>query len=163
MLIFRLVFILADKISRFAKSWLPIQNLNSVVRSEIPYLNWRYNFVTFSQNFCQNAWISSLRTNPNNGVFRISTVVMRTRNIQVPFHIINSWVFSILEITVCIFSLRNLCNVQFYVDHILLSKIQVELFSLNIKLPLEGSVSGSVFYIFEKYGLSAFTGKKLMP
>ena len=66
MLIFRLFFILADKISRFAKSWLPIQNLNSVARSEIPYLNWRYNFVTFSHNFCQNAWTSSLCTHPNN-------------------------------------------------------------------------------------------------
>eukprot|EP00493_Phyllostaurus_siculus_P022707 UN23041 len=55
MLIFRLFFILADKISRFAKSWLPIQNLNSVARSEIPYLNWSYDFVTFSHNFYQNA------------------------------------------------------------------------------------------------------------
>ena len=80
MLIFRLFFILADKISRFAKSWLPIQNLNSVARSEIPYLNWRYNFVTFTHNFCQNAWTSSLCTHLNNGVFWISTVVMQTRN-----------------------------------------------------------------------------------
>ena len=44
-----------------------------------------------------------------------------------------------------------------------LSKTQVQLFSVNIKLPLGGSVLGSIFYIFEKYGLSAFTGKKLMP
>ena len=80
MLIFRLFFILADKISRFAKSWLPIQNLNLVARSEIPYQNWRYDFVTFSHNFCQNAWTSSLCTHPNNGVFPISTVVMWTRN-----------------------------------------------------------------------------------
>ena len=80
MLIFRLFFILADKISRFAKSWLPIQNLNLVARSEIPYLNWRYDFVTFSHNFCQNAWTSSLCTHANNGVFPISTVVMWTRN-----------------------------------------------------------------------------------
>ena len=42
-----------------------------------------------------------------------------------------------------------------------LSKIQVEVFLVNIKLPVGGSVSGSVFYIFEKYGLSAFTGKKI--
>eukprot|EP00493_Phyllostaurus_siculus_P010900 UN11053 len=52
---FSTFFILADKISRFAKSWLPIQNLISVVLSEILYLNWRYDFVTFSHNFCQNA------------------------------------------------------------------------------------------------------------
>ena len=90
MMIFRLFFILADKISRFAKSWLLIQNLNSVALSEIPYLNWRYNFVTFSHNFCQNAWTSSLCTHLNNGVFSISTVVMRTQNAQVSFHIINS-------------------------------------------------------------------------
>ena len=117
-------FILADKISRFAKSWLPIQNLNSVARSEIPYLNWRHNFVTFSHNFCQNAWTSSLCTHLHNGVFWISTVVMRTRNAQVSFHIINSWISSILEIPACIFSLRNLCNVQFHVDHILWIKIE---------------------------------------
>ena len=123
MLIFRLFFILADKISRFAKSWLLIQNLNSVALSEIPYLNWRYDFVTFSHNFCQNAWTSSLCTHLNNGVFWISTVVMRTRNAQVSFHIINSWISSILEIPACIFFLRNLCNVQFYVDHILSEKI----------------------------------------
>ena len=91
-------FNLADKISRFAKSWLPIQNLNSMARSEIPYLNWRYYFVTFSHNFCQNAWTSSLCTHPNNGVFSISTVVVWTRNAYVSFHIINSWISSILEI-----------------------------------------------------------------
>ena len=119
MLTFRKIFILADKISRFAKSWLPIQNLNSVARSEIPYLNWMYDFVTFSHNFCQNAWTSSPCTHPNNGVFSISTVVMWTRNAQVSFHIINLWISSILEIPVCIFSLRNSCNVQFHVDHIL--------------------------------------------
>ena len=119
MLIFRLFFILADKISRFAKSWFLIQNLNSVALSEIPYLNWRYDFVTFPHNFCQNAWTSSLCTHPDNGVFWISTVVMRTRNTQVSFHNINSWISSILEIPACIFSFRNLHNVQFHVDHIL--------------------------------------------
>ena len=119
MLIFRLFFILADKISRFAKSWLRVQNLYSMAVSKTPYLNWKYDFVTFSHNFCQNAWTSSLCTHLNNGVFWISTVVMQTRNAQVSFHIINSWISSILEIPACIFSLRNLCNVQFHVDHIL--------------------------------------------
>ena len=119
MLIFRLFFILADKISRFAKSWLLIQNLNSVALSEISYLNCTCDFVTFSYNFCQNAWTSSLCTHLDNGVFCISTVVMRTRNAQVSFHIINLWISSILEIPACIFFLRNLCNVQFHVDHIL--------------------------------------------
>ena len=108
MLIFRLFFILADKISRIAKSWLPIQNLNSVARSEIPYLNWRYDFVRFSHNFCENAWTSSLCTHPNNGVFWISTVVMRTRNTQVSFHNINSWISSILEIPACKFSFNRI-------------------------------------------------------
>ena len=126
MLILRLFFIVADKISRFAKFWLPIQNLNSVARSEIPYLNWRYDFVTFSHNFCENAWTSSLCRHPNNGVFSISTVVMWTRNAQVSFHIINSWISSILEIPACIFSLRNLYNVQFYVGHILLTFLAFE-------------------------------------
>ena len=119
MLIFRLFFILADKISRFAKSWLPIQNLNSVAVSEILYLNWMYNFMRFSHDFGQNAWTSSLRANLNNDVFWISTVVMRTGNAQVSFHNINSWISSILEIPACTFSFRNLCNVQFHVDHIL--------------------------------------------
>ena len=131
MLIFRLCFILADKISRFAKSWLPMQNLNSVACSEISYLNRRHNFVTFSHNFCQNAWTSSFYTPLNNDVFWISTVVMRTWNTQVSFHMINSWISSILEIPACIFSLRNLCNVQFHVDHILyisLRRISVHFF-----------------------------------
>ena len=123
---FDFFFILADKISRFAKFWLRIQNSNSVAVSEIPYLKWRYDFVTFSHSFCQNAWTSSLCTHLNNGVFWISTVVMRTRNAQVSFHIINLWIYSILEIPACIFFLRNLCNVQFHVDHILLvNKINV--------------------------------------
>ena len=43
----------------------------------------------------------------------------------------------------------------------MLSKIEVELFSVNIKLLLRGSILGSNFYIFEKFGLSAFTGKKI--
>eukprot|EP00493_Phyllostaurus_siculus_P007900 UN07992 len=34
MLILGLFFILADKINRFVKSWLPIQNLSSVARSK---------------------------------------------------------------------------------------------------------------------------------
>tara|TARA_Y100000593_G_scaffold80984_1_gene151303 strand:+ start:234 stop:581 length:348 start_codon:yes stop_codon:yes gene_type:complete len=42
-----------------------------------------------------------------------------------------------------------------------LSKTQVELFSVNIKLLLRGSILGSNFYIFEKFRLSAFTGKKI--
>ena len=42
-----------------------------------------------------------------------------------------------------------------------LSKTQVELFSVNIKLLLGCSILGSNFYIFEKFGLSAFTGKKI--
>ena len=50
MLIFWLFFILADKISRFAKFWSPIENLNSVAVWEIPYLNWRYAFVRFSHD-----------------------------------------------------------------------------------------------------------------
>ena len=92
---FDFFFILADKISRFAKSWLPIQNLNSVAVSKIPYLNWRYNFVRFSHDFCQNAWTSSLCVHLNNDVFWISTVVMWTRNAQVSFHNINSCISSI--------------------------------------------------------------------
>ena len=42
-----------------------------------------------------------------------------------------------------------------------LSKTEVELFSVNIKLLLRGSILGSNFYIFENFGLSAFTGKKI--
>ena len=42
-----------------------------------------------------------------------------------------------------------------------LSKIEVELFSVNIKLLLRGSILGSNFYIFVKFKLSAFTGKKI--
>ena len=42
-----------------------------------------------------------------------------------------------------------------------LSKTQVELFSVNIKLLLGGSILGSNFYIFKKFELSAFTGKKI--
>ena len=126
MLIFRLFFILADKISRFAKSWLPIQNLNSVVVSEIPYLNWRYDFVRFSHDFYQNAWTSSLCAHLNNDDFWISTAVMWTRNAQVSFHNVNSWISSILEIPARIFSLRNLCHVRFHVDHILQHRIFME-------------------------------------
>ena len=132
MLIFRLFFILADKISRFAKSWLPIQNLNSVAVSKIPYLDWRYDFVRFSHDFYQNAWTSGLCAHLNNDVFWISTAVMWTRNAQVSFHNINSWIASILEIPACIFSLKKLCNVQFHVDHILfdekVSKISMDVF-----------------------------------
>ena len=122
MLIFRFLFILADKISRFAKSWLPIQNLISVAISEIPSLNWRYDFVRFSHDSCQNAWTSSLCAHFNNDVFWISTMVLLRRKAQVSLHNINSWISSILEISVCIFSCRNSCNVQFHVDHILLPK-----------------------------------------
>ena len=43
-----------------------------------------------------------------------------------------------------------------------LSKTEFELFSVNIKLLLRGSILGSNFYIIEKFRLSAFTGKKLM-
>ena len=113
MLIFRLFFILADKISRFVKSWLPIQNLNSMALSEIPYLNWRYNFMRFSHDFGQNAWTSSLCAHLNNDVFWISTAVMWTRNAQVSFHNINSWIGSILEIPACIFPLRNYATSNF--------------------------------------------------
>jgi len=45
-----------------------IQNLNSVACSEIPYLNWRYDFVIFLYNFCPNSWTSNLCTRPNNDV-----------------------------------------------------------------------------------------------
>ena len=150
MLIFRLFFILADKISRFAKSWLLIQNLNSVALSEIPYLNWRYDFVTFSHNFCQNAWTSSLCTHPNNDVFSISTVVIATRNAQVPFHMINSWISSILEISACIFSLGNLCNVQFHVDHILWAFVhtwKTMFFWINIMILWTRKTQGLFHYI----------------
>ena len=73
----------------------------------------------FSRDFCQNAWTSSLCAHLNNDVFWISTVVLLTRKVQVSLHNINSWIFSILEIPAHIFSLRNLCNFQFHVDHIL--------------------------------------------
>ena len=43
--------ILADKISRSAIFWFPIQNLNSVPIWETPYLNWRYDFVRLSRGF----------------------------------------------------------------------------------------------------------------
>ena len=113
MLIFRLFFILADKISRFAKFWLPIQNLNSVALWEIPYLNLRHDFVRFSRDFCQNAWTSSLCTHLHNEVFWISTVVLLIWKAQVSLHNINSWISSILEIPACIFFLMNSCNVNF--------------------------------------------------
>ena len=119
MLIFRLFFILADKISRFAKFWLLIQNLNSVAVWEILHLNYRYDFVRFSRNFCQNVWTSSLCTHVKTNVFWISTVVMWTWKAQVSIHNINSWISSILEIPACIFSFKNPCNRKLYVDHIL--------------------------------------------
>ena len=65
----------------------------------------------FTRLLYQNAWTSSLCAHLNNDVFWISTAVMWTRNAQVSFHNINSWISSILEIPACIFSLRNLCNV----------------------------------------------------
>ena len=77
MLIFWLFFILADKISRFAKFWLLIQNLNSVAVWEILHLNYRYDFVRFSRNFCQNVWTSSICTHVKTNVFWISTVVIQ--------------------------------------------------------------------------------------
>ena len=42
-----------------------------------------------------------------------------------------------------------------------LSIIEVELFSVNIKLLLRGSILGSKFYIFVKFKLSVFTVKKI--
>ncbi len=42
-----------------------------------------------------------------------------------------------------------------------MSKIQIELFSINTKLLLRGLRFGSDFYIFEKYEMSAFTGKNI--
>ena len=113
MLIFWLFFILADKISRSAKFWAPIQNLNSVAAWEIPHLNWRYDFVRFLRNFCQNAWTSSLCAHLKNDAFWISTVVLWTRKTKVSLHNINSWISSILEIPACIFSPMNSCNVNF--------------------------------------------------
>ena len=86
---FDFFFILADKISRVEKFWIPIQNLNSVVLWEIPYLICTYDSVRFSRNFCQNAWTLSLCAHLNNDVFWISTAVMWTRNAQVSFHNIN--------------------------------------------------------------------------
>ena len=86
MLIFWLFFILADKISRFAKFWAPIQNLNSVAVWEIPYLNWRHDFVRFLRNFCQNAWTSSLCAHLKNDVFWISTVVLWTRKTKMSLY-----------------------------------------------------------------------------
>ena len=41
------------------------------------------------------------------------------------------------------------------------NKTEVELFSINIKLLLRGFILGSKFYIFVKFKLSAFTGKKI--
>ena len=41
-----------------------------------------------------------------------------------------------------------------------LSKTEVELFSVNIKLLLRGSILGSNFYMFDKLGLSALSEKK---
>ena len=67
--LFLTFFILDDKISRSAKFWFPIQNLNLVAVWEIPYLNWRYGFVRFLRNFCQNAWTSSLCTHLKMMVF----------------------------------------------------------------------------------------------
>ena len=40
MLLFRKFFTLADKISRSARFWHPIQNLNSVALLELRHLNW---------------------------------------------------------------------------------------------------------------------------
>ena len=95
MLIFRLFFILADKISRFAKFWISIQNLNSVAVVEIPYLNRRCDFVTFLRDFCQNSWTSSLCADLKNYAFCINIAVLWTRRT----------ISSILGILDCIFSL----------------------------------------------------------
>jgi len=116
-------FIFADKISRFTRFCLPIQNLISVALWEIPYLNWKYlkknHVVRFSRDFCQNAWTLSLCAHWKNDAFGISAVVLSTRKTQVSLHNINSWISSILEIPVCILTLRNSCNVQLNLDHIL--------------------------------------------
>ena len=45
--------------------------------------------------------------------FCISTMVLWTLKTQVLLHSINSWISFILEIPACIFSLWNLCHVQF--------------------------------------------------
>ena len=116
---FSTFFILADKISRLVKSWAPIQNLNSVAVWEISHRNWRYDFVRFSHDLCQNAWTSSLCVDLKNDIFWISTVVLWTRKTQVSLHNINSWISFILEIPACIFSLKNSCNVQSHLDQIL--------------------------------------------
>ena len=39
--------------------------------------------------------------------------------------------------------------------------MELELFSINIKLLLRDPILGSKFYIFEKFSLSAFAGKKI--
>ena len=108
MLIFRKIFILADKISRFASFWLPIQNLNSVALVELPHLNCEYVFMCLSANFCQNASALRLFAHFKNDVICISKIFMGTRNTQVLFHTGNiiSWISFI-------FSLRNWCNLQF--------------------------------------------------
>ena len=105
-------FILANKISRFAKFWIQIQNLNSVAVWEIPYSNRRYDFVKFSRDFGQNARTSSLCTDLKNDAFWISTVVLWTRKTKMSLHNINSWISSILEILACIFFPMNSCNVN---------------------------------------------------
>ena len=48
-----------------------------------------------------------------------SAQCLSTRKAKLSFHNINSWISSTLETPACIFSLKNLCNIQFHVDHIL--------------------------------------------
>ena len=128
---FYIFFILADKISRSAKFWAPIQILNSVAAWERPHLNWRCDFVRFLR-ICQNAWTSSLCPHLKNDFFWINTVVLWTRKTKLSFHNINSWISSILEIPACIFSPYEFMQRQSYVDHILCMKGFTHKVSLEI-------------------------------
>ena len=80
MLIF---YTLAGKIIRFAKFWLPIQNLNSVAVSEIPYPNEKYNFVRFSRKICPNVWTSKICAHLNKNFLDLHRGLVNTNGTSV--------------------------------------------------------------------------------
>ena len=110
--VFRIFFLLTDKITQPAKFCSP-SNPNSELAGACIITSSKLG-VNFDVTFYLVNFFRTLFPGLENDVIWISTVVMGTRNTQVKFHNIISRISSILEIPVCMLSLRNLyTDVQF--------------------------------------------------